>query len=178
MLETCAQLTNFLAPVTSQEGPILARGEGSYVWDTAGKRYLDVNAGQFCAILGHSHPDVAAFLLRQASRIQNTSTTTVGEEALQAAWKLHQITSDMDGRSVFLSTGAEANECCLRYAKHLTGRKGIISFEPAWHGLTLGTECLSISRKHVKPQVADTFCVPVPPVRAGNELLEGDLARM
>jgi 4-aminobutyrate aminotransferase-like enzyme len=140
-----------------------------------GNRYLDCNAGQFCAILGHSHPDVAELISRQASKIQNTSTTTVGEEALEAARKLHEITEEMDGRSVFLSTGAEANECCLRYAKHLTGRKGVISFEPAWHGLTLGTECISLSRRHVKPQIPYTFSVPVPPVKEGSEVAGGDL---
>lgn len=169
------QMPNFLAPVTRQDGPILTRGSGSYVWDTMGNRYLDVGAGQFCTIFGHSHPDVADFIFRQASKIQNTSTTTVGEEALAAARKLHEITGDMDGRSVFLSTGAEANECCLRFAKHLTGRTGVISFDVAWHGLTLGTECISISRKHVKPRIPDTYSVPVPPVRAGNELVDGDL---
>ncbi len=168
-------MPNFLAPVTRQDGPILARGSGSYVWDTMGNRYLDLGAGQFCTILGHSHPEVANFIFAQASKIQNTSTTTVGEEALEAARKLHEITNDMDGRSVFLSTGAEANECCLRFAKHLTGRKGVISFEPAWHGLTLGTECISGSRKHVKPQIPDTYSVPVPPVRAGNEVVGADL---
>jgi 2,2-dialkylglycine decarboxylase (pyruvate) len=168
---------DFLAPVTHRDGPVVARGKGSYVWDTSGRRYLDVNAGQFCAILGHSHADVADFIARQALKSQNTSTTTVGEEALQAARKVHEITEDMDGRSVFLSTGAEANECCLRFAKHLTGRRGVISFEPAWHGLTLGTECLSVSRRHVKPQIPDAFSVPVPPVRAGNELPGHDLDR-
>ena len=162
-------MSNFLAPVTNIEGPVLAGGKGSYVWDTLGNRYLDCNAGQFCAILGHSHPDVAEFICRLASKIQNTSTTTVGEEALEAARKMHEITEEMDGRSVFLSTGAEANECCLRFAKHLTGRKGVMSFEPAWHGLTLGTECISISRRHVKPQIPYTYSVPVPPVKTGSE---------
>ena len=155
----------------------MASGKGSFVWDTNGRRYLDVNAGQFCAIFGHSHPEVASFIARQASKLQNTSTTSIGEEALEAARRIHDATPDMDGRSVFLSTGAEANECCLRFAKHLTGRKGVISFVPAWHGLTLGTECLSTGRKHVKPQIADTYAVEVPPVLAGGELAPGEVDR-
>ncbi len=168
-------IRDFLAPVVRRNRAVMTRGEGSFVWDTAGRRYLDLNAGQFCSILGHSHPDVAEFVRRQASKLQNTSTTTIGEEALDAAFKLHELTADMDGRSVFLSTGAEANECCLRYAKHLTGRPGVISFDAAWHGLTLGTECLSVSRRHVKPQIPETYAVPVPPVRAGDDLSPSEL---
>jgi 2,2-dialkylglycine decarboxylase (pyruvate) len=168
--QLCKDSQNFLAPVTLQSGPILSRGNGSYVWDSEGKRYLDMGAGQFCAILGHSHPDLAKFITRQSIKNQNTSTTTVGEEAVEASRTIHQITLDMDGRSVFLSTGAEANECCLRYSKHLTGRSGVISFDQAWHGMTLGTECLSISRKHVKPPIQNTYSVPVPPVRDGGAL--------
>jgi 2,2-dialkylglycine decarboxylase (pyruvate) len=161
---------DFLAPVVHRNRTVLVRGQGSFVWDTDGRRYLDLNSGQFCSIFGHSHPDVIAFVQRQASKLQNTSTTTIPEEALEAAAKLHELAADMDARSVFLSTGAEANECCLRYAKHLTGRSGVISFDVAWHGLTLGTECLTISRRHVKPPIPDTYAVPVPPVRAECEL--------
>jgi 2,2-dialkylglycine decarboxylase (pyruvate) len=176
-MDSTLRTRDFLAPVVQRTLAVMSRGRGSFVWDTAGRRYLDLNAGQFCSIFGHSHPEVAEFVHRQALKLQNTSTTTIGEEALAAAERLHHITQDMDGRSVFLSTGAEANECCLRYAKHLTGRPGVISFEPAWHGLTLGTECLSVSRRHVKPPVAHTYPVPVPPVRGGDELSAADLDR-
>ena len=163
-------MRDFLAPVAPRIPPMMVRGQGSFVWDAAGRRYLDLNSGQFCAILGHSHPEVAEVVRRQACKLQNTSTTAISEEALDAAQKIHSITEDMDGRSVFLSTGAEANECCLRYAKHLTGRPGVISFEPAWHGLTLGTECLLISQRHVKPAISDTYPVPVPPVLDGADV--------
>ena len=163
-------MRDFLAPVAPRIPPMMVRGQGSFVWDAAGRHYLDLNSGQFCAILGHSHPEVAEVVRRQACKLQNTSTTAISEEALDAAQKIHSITEDMDGRSVFLSTGAEANECCLQYAKHLTGRPGVISFEPAWHGLTLGTESFSISRRHVKPAISDTYPVPVPPVLDGADV--------
>jgi 4-aminobutyrate aminotransferase-like enzyme len=174
-MDKAPETRDFLAPVVRGTRAVMSRGKGSFVWDTAGRRYLDLNAGQFCAIFGHSHPEVAEFVHRQAHKLQNTSTTTIGEEALEAAQKLHDLTADMDGRSVFLSTGAEANECCLRYAKHLTGRPGVVSFEPAWHGLTLGTECLSVSRRHVKPPIAHTYPVPVPPVKSGDEVSAAEL---
>lgn len=176
-MEQAPATRDFLAPVVRAPRVVMSRGKGSFVWDTEGRRYLDLNAGQFCAIFGHSHPKVAEFIARQAHKLQNTSTTTVGEEAVEAARKLHDLTEDMDGRSVFLSTGAEANECALRYAKHLTGRPGVVSFEPAWHGLTLGTECLSIARRHVKPPIPHTYAVPVPPVRSGDEISAADLDR-
>lgn len=178
-------MTDYLAPVVPVVGPTISGARGSFVWDTEGRRYLDMSGGQFCAILGHSNPDVADFVARQARKSQNTSVTTSSEEALEAAYKVHRITADIDGRAVFLSTGAEANECALRHAKHVTGRPGVISFERGWHGLTLGTESASMPRRHVKPRIPNTHAVPAPPhdtdaldgyVEAFDDVANGDVA--
>jgi 4-aminobutyrate aminotransferase-like enzyme len=163
----------YVAPVFKFQKPIFVRGEGSYVWDQDGNRLLDVNAGQFCSILGHSHPKVAETVSKLAVKLQNTSSMVLSEEVLYAAKRMHDICKGMDSRLLLLATGGEANECCMRYAKHLTGNKvGVISFDKGYHGLTLGTESSSIGRQRVKPAISKTFQVPVPPVYYDDEKTE------
>jgi len=66
VMDKAPETRDFLAPVVRGPRAVMSRGKGSFVWDTAGRRYLDLNAGQFCAIFGHSHPEVAEFVHRQA----------------------------------------------------------------------------------------------------------------
>jgi 4-aminobutyrate aminotransferase-like enzyme len=68
----------------------------------------------------------------------------------------------MNPRSVILSTGAEANECALRYAKHIKEKDGIISFDRAYHGQSHGTAAYSMSRTKIRPRIKHSFETPFP----------------
>lgn len=144
---------------------VISGGHGSYLVDADGNQYLDLSAGQFCSVLGHGDEQLAARVFSLSKKAVNVGASFLCEDVLYAAKAVHDICPEMNGRVFFLSTGAEANECCLRYAKQMSGhRNGVISFDVGYHGLSLGTEGYSMGRQYVKPQLANSFCIKAPVV--------------
>ena len=167
----------YMLPVLSFRDIVLVRGAGSYVWDADGARYLDLNSGQFCAVLGHSDPGVSDALQTISRTLQDTDTSTLTEAVLRAARQIHERARGMQGRTLFLSTGAEAIECCLKYAKHLKEKPGIVSFDKGYHGLTHGSAAYSMSRERIRPTLEHSYAVPVPRVY-GDGTGEADAAEV
>ncbi|WP_295803544.1 acetylornithine transaminase [uncultured Microbulbifer sp.] len=120
----------------------LVRGEGNYVWDDAGRRYLDAISGIAVCGLGHCHPAVTEALQDQASTLLHVSNLYNIPAQEQLAEKLVGL-SGMD--NVFFSnSGAEANEAAIKLARRLGNERGyacpkIIVTEGAFHGRTLAT---------------------------------------
>lgn len=157
-----ADYRQYMLPVLSFRDIVLVRGQGSYVWDANGTRYLDLNSGQFCAVLGHSDPGVSKKILDISQTLQDTDTSTLTEAVLHAAKKIHDRAPGMQARTLFLSTGAEAVECCLKYAKHLKEKSGVISFDKAYHGLTHGSAAYSMSRDRIRPTIEHSYVTATP----------------
>ena len=127
-----------------------ARGEGAWLWDTEGNRYLDALAGIAVNGLGHAHPVLIRALAEQAGRIIHTSNLYTVPEQERAAAKLCAI-SGMDN-AFFTNSGAESNECAIKLARLYGHQRGvenatIIVMEKAWHGRTLATLSATGSRK-------------------------------
>jgi acetylornithine/N-succinyldiaminopimelate aminotransferase len=127
-----------------------ARGEGAWLWDTEGKRYLDALAGIAVNGLGHAHPVLTKAIAEQAGRIIHTSNLYTVPEQERAAAKLCAI-SGMDN-AFFTNSGAESNECAIKLARLYGHQRGvenatIIVMEKAWHGRTLATLSATGSRK-------------------------------
>jgi len=154
--------SKYMLPVLQFRDIVITRGEGAYVWDANGNKILDLNSGQFCAIFGHSNPKIGDELGKIAQKLQDTDTSTLSDDVLLAAKQMHDIASEMQGRVIFLSTGAEANECCLRYAKHIKRKSGIVSFDLGYHGLTHGTAGYSMSRNRIRPPLEHSYVVRAP----------------
>lgn len=164
---------NFVAPTYKYKEPFFVRGKGSYVFDVNGKRYLDISCGQFSAVLGHSNESVKKMLCKSADELIHLSTTVISKNVVDASCALHERMPGMDSRILLLSTGAEANEACLRYAKNMSGNKpGVVSFIEGYHGLTHGTEGYSINRKWVKPPLNYSFGVHVPKIVGAKSIDE------
>ncbi|MGD8777573.1 MAG: aspartate aminotransferase family protein [Ignavibacteria bacterium] len=170
--ELLEEYSNYILPVLNFKDTVITKGKGSYVWDADGNKILDLNSGQFCAILGHSNPIVSQELNIIANKLQDTDTSTLSDDVLFAAKKMHDICEGMSGRTLFLSTGAEANECCLRYAKHLKEKNGIVAFDLGYHGLTHGTAGYSMSRSRIRPVLPHSYVVPAPLSFYGDDLTE------
>lgn len=153
---------NYLIPVIPFHEQIISRGEGSYIYDNKGRRYLDLNSGQFCAILGHSNHEFAEKISEIAGNLVHTSSGMLSEAVLKTAKKMNKISGEMDARSIFLSTGAEAVEFAIRYAKHITGKNGLVCFDKGYHGLTLGTQSITFGGKYACPDVRGVISTPVP----------------
>jgi acetylornithine/N-succinyldiaminopimelate aminotransferase len=127
-----------------------ARGEGAWLWDTEGKRYLDGLAGIAVNGLGHAHPVLTRALSEQAARLIHTSNLFRVPEQERAAAKVCEI-AGMEN-AFFANSGAEANEAAIKLARLYGHQRGIelpaiVVMEKAWHGRTLATLSATGSRK-------------------------------
>ena len=146
MGDSTARLVNlgqeYLYPNYRQPPLVLARGEGSLLWDTDGKRYLDFCAGIAVSALGHAHPNLVRALSEQAARLIHTSNYFYNEPNVLLAQKLCALTG-MD-RAFFCNSGTEAIEASLKLVRRhffVRGEKEryrIIAFHNSFHGRTLG----------------------------------------
>jgi acetylornithine aminotransferase len=120
----------------------LARGDGAWVWDTEGKRYLDALSGIAVNTLGHNHPKLVAALQDQITKLIHTSNIygiPLGEQLADLLCEL----SGMDN-VFFCNSGLEANECAIKIARKYGYDQGntnpqIIVYERAFHGRSLAT---------------------------------------
>ncbi len=143
---TAAHLMKTYAP----QPVAFARGEGAWLWDTEGKRYLDALAGIAVNGLGHGHPVLVRAIAEQAARLIHTSNLFRVPEQERLAERLCAL-AGMDN-AFFCNSGAEANECAIKIARlhghqRGIGNPAIIVMERAWHGRTLATLSATGSRK-------------------------------
>ena len=127
-----------------------ARGEGAWLWDTQGRKYLDALAGIAVNGLGHAHPALTRAIAEQAKKIIHTSNLFEVPEQEKLAAMLCRV-SAMDN-VFFANSGAEANECAIKLARLHGHQRGIensqiVVMEKAWHGRTLATLSATGSRK-------------------------------
>jgi len=120
------------------------RGEGSYLYDRDGKRYLDCLSGLAVTSLGHAHPAVAEALATQASTLLHVSNLFGTEPGPEVARTLDRLVGDGEpagGRVFFCNSGAEANECAIKLARRFggRGRHVVVSAYGSFHGRTLAT---------------------------------------
>ena len=142
----------YLLKVSQFIEPILVSGNGCYVSDADGKRYLDLNSGQFCLCLGHNHEEFRDLIDSQLKKIYHTNTQTLTPEVFLAAKDIANIMGDNLQKTIFLSTGSEANECALRYARHVTKKNIVVGMNKGYHGLTLASQALTMGGLGARPQ--------------------------
>jgi len=128
------KLARFYAP----RGLKIIRGEGQYVWDSDGKRYLDCHTGHGAAFLGHRNKWVVEELKRQLDEIMVTSPVFSTDTMEEAVKLLEKILPKHLTYFYMLNSGSEAVELALKTARKVTGRKKFISFINAFHGRTMG----------------------------------------
>ena len=126
------------------------RGEGVWLWDRDGKRYLDAIAGVAVNAIGHCHPKLVAALREQVGTLIHTSNLYEVELQEKLAAKICEL-SGMD-KVFFCNSGAEANECAIKLARYFGHKKNIdnpvvVVLEKSFHGRTLATLSASGSRK-------------------------------
>ncbi len=130
----------------------LVRGEGAWVWDDGGRRYLDLLAGIAVNALGHAHPAIVSAVSRQVATLGHTSNLAITEPALRLCERLAHIADPTGGARVFLcNSGAEANEAAFKLAR-LTGRTRMVAATNGFHGRTMGALALT-----GQPAKADPF---------------------
>lgn len=126
----------------------LVRGEGVYAYDDAGNRYLDATSGQGVALLGHSHPNVAAAIAQQAQTLITCPEIFYNDRRAELYTLLNSLLPTEIDRFFLCNSGAEANEGALKAARLLTGRSGIIATMRGFHGRTMGALSLTWNKKY------------------------------
>lgn len=131
----CAEVTFF-----SESFPVVwQRGQGCLIQDADRNWYLDFAASFGALPLGHCWPAIVRTIRRQAGKlVHGMGDVHPSQAKIAAARELLKRLPLEDGRVIFASTGAEAVEIALKTALLATGRKGLLAFEGAYHGMTLG----------------------------------------
>ena len=145
----------------AEEFLVLERGKGSWVWDRAGKRYLDFSSGIAVNALGHGRADLARIAYRQMKKLTHVSNLFTTEPALQLAQRLVATGERLGGPAFaavhFGNSGTEANEAAIKYARVYAlrtkgeGHHKLLSFTGAFHGRTIGALSLTPTEKYQKP---------------------------
>lgn len=117
-----------------------ARGDGEYLFDSTGKRYIDLLSGIAVVSVGHANPKVAAAISAQAQTLVHVSNLFGSAPMRTLAERLQQSNGGW-GRVFFCNSGAEANECAIKLARKAGNGKRfkVIAAEGAFHGRTMGT---------------------------------------
>ncbi|RIA19403.1 2,2-dialkylglycine decarboxylase (pyruvate) [Ectopseudomonas oleovorans] len=146
------------------EPMIIERAQGCFVYDADDRAILDFTSGQMSAVLGHSHPEVAAVIAEYAGRLDHLFSGMLSRPVVDLASKLAEITPAGLDRALLLSTGAESNEAAIRMAKLVTGKYEIVGFAQSWHGMTGGAASATYSagRRGVGPAAVGSFAIPAP----------------
>jgi acetylornithine/N-succinyldiaminopimelate aminotransferase len=152
---------------------VLVRGEGCYVWDDQGTKYLDFLAGIAVNSLGHAHPDMVAAARHQIGTLAHISNYFASPAQIELAERLKRLTGAGDaGRVYFCNSGAEANEAAFKLARlNVAGgrRNRILALNDSFHGRTMGALALT-----GKPLMR----APFEPVPGGVEHIETTLAAL
>jgi 4-aminobutyrate aminotransferase len=170
-----------VSPSLTRAYPLVAdSGSGYIVTDVDGNRFLDFAAGIAVCSTGHAHPRVTRAIAEQAERLIHIAATDFYEPRyIELAERLAAIAPFTERARVFLTnSGTEAVEGAIKLARYHTGRPGIIAFEGAFHGRTLGALSLTTSKLKQRagfgPLVPMVHHAPFPRVRAWREGSGGD----
>src|SRR5262245_45598679 len=128
-------------PVHAVFGPpqvMFVRGDGTELWDSDGRRYLDFLGGLAVIALGHSNPAISKAIAEQADTLMHVSNFFANPVATEAAQMVDELLGG-GGQVFFCNSGAEAIECALKLARKFggRGRHGVVSAYGSFHGRTL-----------------------------------------
>ncbi len=167
MTDLAARLENAIAPVITYDSPIeIVEGEGSWVTDADGNRYIDFACGIAVTNLGHRPPTVAAAAEDQLSRLWHAGGSFLYESVATAAEKIIDVAPDSVEQVFFMNSGAEAVEGSVKLARKTSGRQGIVVFRGGFHGRSMGAVSYTTSRSKYRsgyfPLVPSVFVAPFP----------------
>jgi taurine--2-oxoglutarate transaminase len=136
-----------LTPWSAQAGldaPSIERGSGVYLYDDAGRRYLDLASGLVAVNLGHGHPTVVRAIAEQAARLCYVAPSLANGARSRLAERLSTLSPWAEGcRTFFTAGGGEANEDAVKMARSITGRTKVLSAFRSFHGSAPGAGTLS-----------------------------------
>jgi 4-aminobutyrate aminotransferase len=160
--------TQHISPVWSRITNIVAeRGEGAYIFDVDGNRYLDFTCGIGVTNTGHCHPRVVEAIRDQAGKLIHGQVNIVYHQPLlRLVAALRRVVPPTLDAFFFSNSGAEAVEGAVKLARHASGRPNVVVFQGSFHGRTNQTMAMTTSktvyRQHYQPLAAGVFVAPYP----------------
>ncbi|MFL1484917.1 aspartate aminotransferase family protein [Marinobacter sp. LN3S78] len=157
-----------LSPLLQQSSTLeAASGEGCYLVDESGRRYLDLTSGIGVLSTGHCHPTVVNAIQDQAEKLIHAQYAIVRHSPLlNLAERLDGLTPSRINSFFFSNAGTEAVEASVRLARQASGKTNIIAFQGAFHGRTMGALSLTSSnakvRHGVQPMMGGAVIAPFP----------------
>lgn len=157
---------------------VAVRGEGVWLFDADGRRYLDFGSGIAVTNTGHCHPKVVAAICEQAATLVHTSVVAHHTKSIELAEHVGALCPFLAQPQVFFcNSGAEAVDGVLKLARLVTGRPGVIAFRRAFHGRTLAATSLTTAkgkyREGYEPLLPSVYFAPYgTDIAALDELLE------
>ncbi|HUY87145.1 MAG TPA: aspartate aminotransferase family protein [Pirellulales bacterium] len=157
----------------------LTRGEGSYVWDSEGNRYLDLFPGWGCNLLGHCPEPVVRAVQEQVATLIHVPNTWYTEA--QGLWAKALADRSFGGQAFFCNSGTEANEAAIKLARLHTPKERykIITFTGGFHGRTLGSTAATAQPKYhegLGPLMAGFVYAPYGDLEAVEQLADEETA--
>ena len=179
--ETIEIENKHMPPFFKKTAVSIERGEGVYVWDEEGNRYLDLTAGWGVTSIGHAHPVIQTALKEQAGLIlQNpNSGLTYSPARSRLLSLLSEILPANLTRVFFSNSGAEANDAAIKLARKVTGRSKVVATKGSFHGRTISTASATGQTKHrekYNPLMPGYVFVPYDDVRGVRSTLDEDVA--
>ncbi|MFV0675079.1 aspartate aminotransferase family protein [Variovorax sp. tm] len=144
---------------------VIVKARGATLWDQHGREILDFTSGQMCATIGHNHPRIVAAIEKACEGALHLYSGFVGPAVPALAGRLASMLPPSLSKSLFLSTGGEANEAAVRMARLTTGRYEIVGLNGGWHGVTGGIASLTFAGRHhvdYGPRKPGTMSIPAP----------------
>ena len=174
-LSTFDTFEQYVVPNYRRYPVTLVRGEGSYVWDDAGKKYLDLFPGWGCNLIGHCPPSVVQAVSEQVAELIHVPNTWYIES--QGLWAKMLSERSFNGQAFFCNSGTEANEAAIKLARlhHGPERHKIITFTGGFHGRTLGATSATAQPKYhegLGPLVAGFSYAPFGDLDAVTSLVD------
>jgi 4-aminobutyrate aminotransferase len=160
--------TQHISPVWSRVTNIMVeRGEGAYLYDVDGERYLDFTCGIGVTNTGHCHPRIVQAAREQVGKMIHAQVNIIYHQPLlRLAEALREVVPPSLDTFFFSNSGAEAVEGAVKLARHATGRPNVIVFQGSFHGRTNQTMAMTTSktiyRQHYQPLAAGVFVTPYP----------------
>lgn len=178
--ETIAQFDRHVMPNYRRYPVCLVRGEGSWIWDAEGDKYLDLFPGWGCNLLGHCPPKLVEAVRDQVGRLIHVPNTWYMEAQGEFAQALSE--RSFGGQCFFCNSGAEANEAAIKLARafgHSRGRFKIVTMEHGFHGRTLAALTATAQPKYhegFEPLVPGFSYVPYNDVEAAANAIDDETA--
>jgi len=168
MVETALNPVQLIPRVVGRYSPVVVdRGEGIYVYDLDGTRYMDMTSGIAVVNTGHCHPRVVEAIRKQAGKIIHAQQNILAHEPMmKAAAELTSTLPPSLDQVFWANSGAEAVEGAIKLAKVATHRPAIVAFRGAFHGRTHAAMSVTSSRAkvrgHYEPLLAGMYYAPFP----------------